>query len=505
MVLTAPPRPWKFSSRWLGILVLASLAGSAISCSRGNAARRASKHLSVELAARCAQAGPQPKPLLVEWPGIQRGSMEAQFKRADGRLVVVRYHGCEMEVLRTCSIRGKYTWTPFEPKTDTVTIRDSDEVYAKAPLGAVELVTAVERYGALRLDMTLLGEYDSRQIEFSREHLEGDCELATHVVTAATVGAFEIRSAAGAKLGASAKFGRAGAGASSRSNQGYTRRDGDPRACVGQSPAGPPEHCAALVRVEVTGLQASDDYDEKHTATDCPEGMVLVEGGRFHDENGWYHNVRSYCLDQQEVAVRDYNRCVKQHTCSAAAASVSDPSLEPERVERLSRACNRNRRGRHPVNCINHDQAASYCRAQGQRLPSTDEWTWAARGGLQNRTYPWGEDPPTDDHLNACGKECVRAYKGEASLFEARDGARATAKIGRYSDGSGRWELLDMAGNVAEWTSTKGNDGAQNGMWIRGGSFLTTEAAEVQATGGKLMDPTVRRPDVGFRCAVDPE
>ena len=212
MVLTAPPRPWKFSSRWLGILVLASLAGSAISCSRGNAARRASKHLSVELAARCAQAGPQPKPLLVEWPGIQRGSMEAQFKRADGRLVVVRYHGCEMEVLRTCSIRGKYTWTPFEPKTDTVTIRDSDEVYAKAPLGAVELVTAVERYGALRLDMTLLGEYDSRQIEFSREHLEGDCELATHVVTAATVGAFEIRSAAGAKLGASAKFGRAGAG-----------------------------------------------------------------------------------------------------------------------------------------------------------------------------------------------------------------------------------------------------------------------------------------------------
>ncbi len=452
--------------------------------------------------------GPQPKPLLVEWPGIQRGSMEAQFNRTDGRLVVVRYHGCEMEVLRTCSVRGKYKWTGVAPKSDRLTIRDSDEVYAKAPLGAAELVSAVERYGALQLDMTLVGEYDTRQIEFSREHLEGDCDQATHVVTAATVGAFEIRSLAGAKLGASAKIGRIGAGAQSRSDQGYESRDGNLRACVGQSQAGPPENCAALVRVEVVSLQDQTEYESKHTATDCPEGMVLVEGGRYHDEQGFYHNLQAFCLDRDEVTVGAYNTCVKGHTCSAAAAGAADPSLEKPWIDQLSRACNRNRRRNHPVNCVNHDQAASYCRAAGHRLPTTDEWTWAARGGLQNRTYPWGEDPPTADHVNACGKECVRTLKSldpeRKPLFDGRDGARATTKIGRYDDGTGRWELQDLAGNVAEWTDTRQTLDGVTGMWVRGGSYLTIDAQDVRANGGALIDPSVRRPDIGFRCAADP-
>lgn len=487
---------------------LAWVATSMGGCRRGNAARAAGKHLAVELKARCAQTGPQDKPLLVEWPGIQRGSMEAQFKRGDGRLVVVRYHGCEMDVLRTCSVRGKYKWTPFEPKSDRVTIRDLDEVYAKVPLGAAELVSAVERYGALQLDMTLLGEYDSRQIEFSRDHLEGNCDEATHVVTAATVGAFAIHSLAGAKIGASAKFGRAGAGGQSRSDQGYISRDGDLRACTGQSRTGPPDHCAALVRVEVVGLQSQSDYDDKHIKTTCPEGMVLVEGGRYHDDRGFYHNVQSFCLDRTEVTVGAYKTCVKEHTCSAASATAADPNLPPAAVEQLSRACNRGRHRKHPVNCINHDQAASYCRAAGYRLPTFDEWTWAARGGLQNRTYPWGEDTPSRHHLNACGKECVRAYKtaldlGEP-LFDRRDGARTTRKVGHYDDGTGRWELVDLAGNVAEWIDTRETIDDVTGNWARGGSFLTTDRTEIQATGGVLLDPAVRRPDLGFRCAADP-
>ncbi|MET0790812.1 MAG: SUMF1/EgtB/PvdO family nonheme iron enzyme, partial [Polyangiaceae bacterium] len=134
----------------------------------------------------------------------------------------------------------------------------------------------------------------------------------------------------------------------------------------------------------------------------APVGMVYVPPGSFEmgsddpPPQGPARSVqitRGFFLDQTEVTVQQYTRCVVGRKCNASG--VHGPSPELDDPEKYGKYCNADRPGHslHPINCIDRRQALAVCQFLGKRLPSEAEWEYAARGS-DRRKYPWGNDPP---------------------------------------------------------------------------------------------------------------
>ena len=250
-------------------LVALFLGGAA--CSGGNVASEIAKPPGFDPSGqtKCAVAKSQTRPLIVEWPSADRGDLEAQAR--DG-LVVVRYSGCDMTLLPRCKAPGAYRYAAFTRKDDRITIRDADELYANVPLGAAKLEGKLASKGELNVSMTLVGKYVADRYDVPRDELEGDCELATHVVSSLTAGAFEFFAGADAEAGGSATAFGAGAGAKSQTQRELLNRDGDKAACLKATRADkePPEGCGALLRLEVMPVGAPGSAKARPAPTPTP-------------------------------------------------------------------------------------------------------------------------------------------------------------------------------------------------------------------------------------------
>lgn len=279
--------------------------------------------------------------------------------------------------------------------------------------------------------------------------------------------------------------------------------------------------------------------------SNCRDGMVAIPAGdyqvgsdRFYPEEAPVRQVSiaSFEIDQAPVTNAEFLQFVDATGYQTVSERPPDPTLYPDlppeeqipesvvflpppptvdRSEPLSwwaliaGADWRHPQGpdtsleglmQHPVVHVAFEDAFAYAEWAGKRLPSADEWEVAARGGLVDQDYAWGVEKTPD------GRWLANVWQGPFPwVNQESDGWFWTSPVGSFpANGYG---LVDVCGNVWEWTSTPYavSEGEQARRVIKGGSFLCADNYCHRFRPSALMGQTLDTATchMGFRCAAD--
>ena len=229
-----------------------------------------------------------------------------------------------------------------------------------------------------------------------------------------------------------------------------------------------------------------------------PSGVFLMgaEDSPSSDEHpAHFVGLGDFYIDKYEVTNAQYQKCVQEAKCEW-----------PENRQLLLDKAVEN----HPVVNVTWDMAQAFCTWRDARLPTEAEWEKAAGGGEGN-DYPWGEKV-SGKTLNFCDLNCTRDDREKG----VNDKHTYTAPVGTYPDGASPYGVLDMAGNVWEWTAdwyssryysdspTENPTGPASGQYrvLRGGSWYDPPA-ETRIYNRYSRNPADRDSSIGFRCTRD--
>jgi formylglycine-generating enzyme required for sulfatase activity len=221
--------------------------------------------------------------------------------------------------------------------------------------------------------------------------------------------------------------------------------------------------------------------------------MVEIHGGTFQmgrddgpSTEGPAHSVTvsSFFMDKNEVTNAEYEQFVRE--TNHATPELWRGNTVPAEDERR------------PVSDVSYEDAVAFSEWRSKRdgiayrLPTEEEWEYAARNGDQNNLYPWGNS----------------WISGRAATEET--GVKVAQPVGTYPQGDDIWGVEDLVGNVWEWTTSKAslyNPSSslplqhQNWMVIRGGCYAspTKGLLPVSGTLRNWVAPTYKNPVLGFR------
>ncbi|HKA92059.1 MAG TPA: bifunctional serine/threonine-protein kinase/formylglycine-generating enzyme family protein [Haliangiales bacterium] len=201
-----------------------------------------------------------------------------------------------------------------------------------------------------------------------------------------------------------------------------------------------------------------------------PEEMAAFAGGAFRLLGGAEVTLAPFMLGKYEVTMGEFRAFAEANGLRADLPWEGVDDFAP--IAKL------------PVNLVTRDEAARYCRwryPRGGRLPTEEEWEYAARDGRADRRFPWAGDRFDRTKANAARAE------------------RALMPVDSLPTGATDRGLFHMIGNVAEWTATTLPDGT---AVVRGGAASTTASDQLTAGSRQLAPPGRRDPYVGFRCAA---
>jgi formylglycine-generating enzyme required for sulfatase activity len=222
-----------------------------------------------------------------------------------------------------------------------------------------------------------------------------------------------------------------------------------------------------------------------------PAGMTPVPGGEFKmgrdgDPTGYESpphkvTVKPFFIDIYEVTREEYKICVDKGKCPLPQGWVN--KSYPAGT------------ARYPVTGVTWDAANAYCANEGKRLPIEKEWEFAARGGVKEFRYPWGND-------------------WRAGLANADNAAGGLVDVDKCKDES-PFNAFCMVGNAWEWTASEltpyklgqplPSKPAGESRVIRGGSYESKpDVATTTFRFGYPVRGAVKGYDqTGFRCSKD--
>jgi len=239
----------------------------------------------------------------------------------------------------------------------------------------------------------------------------------------------------------------------------------------------------------------------------APRDMILIEGGAFMmgsdtagDEQRGAHSVtvESFYIDKNEVTNAEYAEFIKAIGRPAPTIDESDAAAKGSYWKPWNGNDPPQGRERWPVCNVSVKDAEDFAQWLSNRdgvryrLPSEEEWEFAARNGSRGTLFPWGDS----------------WQEGVANL----NGKSSPKDVGSFPQGATQAGVLDMVGNAWEWTSSKAkfydnrkvvND--PDGRVRRGGSFAEKIKTDFQNSTDRAWykDEHYKFPSIGFRLARD--